>query len=384
MVGPPSQPLRRNSATRKTTVASSSPIPTTKKLHVGASQTPNHVGEVLPEEPREEAEWQEDRGDDRQLLHDDVEAVRHCREVRVHDAREQVPVAVDQVRQADHVVVEVSEVPHRLIGHARTIRHAGVDARHHVPLGCDDLPHLHQRALHVEELAQLCLGRRLEDVVLQRVDAIVERRQEGEERVHEGSDDQVDDDDLRRRGLRCGVPLQTLVHVREGRALSSVHGHHVAVRPKAVHFGGALLVRIGTPGDQVDEVVVLVDAGTLREALGRADGQRVEPEVDTQELGHGPVAVDVVEVEPEEARAGQGLQHTLGRRRLLTAPLTQRPLQHVLSLIAPGRVRVDDAVAAVPARTPQAKRPGSNAAGSGGSSPGSALPVMSCASTRAE
>ena len=38
-LGPPSQPRRRNRTTRKTTVASSSAIPSTKKLQVGASHT---------------------------------------------------------------------------------------------------------------------------------------------------------------------------------------------------------------------------------------------------------------------------------------------------------------------------------------------------------
>ena len=38
-VGPPSQPRRRNKAKRNTTVASSSPMPSTKKVHVGASHT---------------------------------------------------------------------------------------------------------------------------------------------------------------------------------------------------------------------------------------------------------------------------------------------------------------------------------------------------------
>ena len=38
-VGPPSQPRRRKSATRNTTAANSRPMPSTKKLHVGASQT---------------------------------------------------------------------------------------------------------------------------------------------------------------------------------------------------------------------------------------------------------------------------------------------------------------------------------------------------------
>ena len=60
---------------------------------------PHQVAEVLPEEAGEEAQRQEDGGDDGQLLHHHVQAVRHRRQVRVHDAGEQVPVVVDHVGQ---------------------------------------------------------------------------------------------------------------------------------------------------------------------------------------------------------------------------------------------------------------------------------------------
>ena len=42
-----------------------------------------------------------------------------------------------------------------------------------------------RRALHVEQLAELRLGRRLEDLVLQRVDLVVELGEDGEEAVHQ-------------------------------------------------------------------------------------------------------------------------------------------------------------------------------------------------------
>ena len=163
----------------------------------------DQVAEVLPEEPGEEAQRQEDGGDDGQLLHHDVEAVRHRRQVRVHDAAEQVPVVVDQVGHADQVVVEVAEVACRLVGHAGHVGDARVDAGDHVALGRHDLAHVHQRALHLEELAELRLGRRLEDVVLQLVDLVVEVGEDGEEAVDQRADDEVHDDELG-RGHRAG------------------------------------------------------------------------------------------------------------------------------------------------------------------------------------
>ena len=119
----------------------------------------HQVAEVLAEEAGEEAQRQEDGGDDGQLLHHHVEAVGHRGEVRVHHAREQVPVVVDLVRHADQVVVEVAEVARPLLGQSGHVGDAGVDAGDHVALGRHDLAHVHQRPLHLEQLAELGLGR---------------------------------------------------------------------------------------------------------------------------------------------------------------------------------------------------------------------------------
>src|SRR5215217_716948 len=66
--------------------------------------------EVLTEEAGQRRDRQEHRRDERQLLHHDVEAVRDGREVHVHRPGQQVAVGVDQVRDADQVVVDVAEV----------------------------------------------------------------------------------------------------------------------------------------------------------------------------------------------------------------------------------------------------------------------------------
>ena len=98
------------------------------------------------------------------------------REVRVHGPRKKIAVGVDQVADADEVVVEVSEVPLVLGGHAGQTAHPRQQAGDHVPLRRHDLAQRYQSALHVEHLAQLIFGGQLQDGVFDLVDAIVELR----------------------------------------------------------------------------------------------------------------------------------------------------------------------------------------------------------------
>src|SRR5205823_13996021 len=53
----------------------------------------DHEAEVLSEEPGEPAEGQEDGRDDRELLHDRVEAIRDSGQVDVHRTGEEVSIA---------------------------------------------------------------------------------------------------------------------------------------------------------------------------------------------------------------------------------------------------------------------------------------------------
>ena len=76
------------------------------------------------------------------------------------------------------------------------------------------------------------------------------------------------------------MPFEPLGHHRQGRAVPPVHRHHVAIVPEAVHLCDALVLGIGAAGHQKHEVLVVVDPGTLREALRRLHGQGVEAEVD--------------------------------------------------------------------------------------------------------
>ena len=113
-----------------------------------------------------------------------------------------------------------------------------------------------------------------------------------------------------------------------GRALfSPVHRHDVAVRPEAMHLGVPGVLGVGTAGDEVHEPVVVVDPRPLVETLRRLDGERVELEVDAQQLRHRAVRGLVVEVQPEELGARQRREHVLRRGRLILGVDAQRPLQ---------------------------------------------------------
>ena len=115
----------------------------------------------------------------------------------VHGAGEQVAIGVDQVADPDQVVVEVAEVALVLRGHPLQEIHPGEQPGKHVAFGGDHLAEGHQRPLHREQLAELGLGRLLEDGVLQGVDPVVELGQHREVGVDQLVDDQVEDRDRR-------------------------------------------------------------------------------------------------------------------------------------------------------------------------------------------
>ena len=78
---------------------------------------------------------------------------------------------------------------------------------------------------------------------------------------------------------------------------------------EAVHLRHALAVACHAEGDDVDELVVVVDAGPLAELVGRLDGHGVEVErVDqhARDVVVRPRIVDV-EIEPEEGASGERL-----------------------------------------------------------------------------
>ena len=107
-------------------------------------------GEVLAEEAGQEGEGKEQRGDDGQLLHHHVQAIGHRRDVGVHGAGQQVTVGVDQVADADEMVVEITKVAFVLRRHPRQPSRTRQKAGEHVALRRDDLAQRHQRAVVVD------------------------------------------------------------------------------------------------------------------------------------------------------------------------------------------------------------------------------------------
>ena len=147
--------------------------------------------------------------------------------MRVHRAGEEIAVGVDQVADANQVVIEVTEVPLVLGRHAREDTHAREEGGEHVSLRCDDLAQRHEGALHVEQLAELFVGRQLEDRVFDLVDTVVEPGEHREEGVDQRVDDEVQDRDLRwrqrRRAVTCHPASDGVQHV----ARAPMDGHHM-------------------------------------------------------------------------------------------------------------------------------------------------------------
>ena len=184
-----------------------------------------------------------------------------------------------------------------------------VEAADHVALRRDDLADGHDLPLHVEKRPQLRLGRVLQDGALEIVDRIVEVGKHREERVDQGVHDQVEDDDLRRGCLRGVVGSDAVAHRRQRRAVALMEADDELIGDEAVHLGHVLAVGGHAEGDDVDEVVVVIDAGPLAESLYCLHRHGVEVEgVDQQsrDIVVGSRVVDV-EIEPEKCASGRCL-----------------------------------------------------------------------------
>ena len=209
----------------------------------------DHPGEVHAEEPDDPGERHEDRRHDREPLHDLVEPVGDRREVDVHRPGQQVAVAVDEVADADQVVVDVAEVPLRVRRHAGDLDDAGDDAGERVPLRADHLAPADQPALEAEQLLQLLVVGPLQHAVLEVVDAVVELGEAGEEAVGQHVDDHVQEHHALGRRLRLGG--RPLAQVVERRAAVAVDGDEVRAAEEAVHLDETVLVLVGAVDDEV-------------------------------------------------------------------------------------------------------------------------------------
>ena len=141
------------------------------------------VREVLSKEPGDEREWQEDSGDHGELLHHVVLAVADGGEVEVGRAGEEVAVGVDQVADADEVVVDVAEVVAFVELEAGKPGDLLDRAGEHVALGRDDLAHRDELALEREQPLELIFGRIREYLSFEFIDLIVDVGEQREEAV---------------------------------------------------------------------------------------------------------------------------------------------------------------------------------------------------------
>ena len=103
-----------------------------------------------------------------------VEAVRHGRQVDVHQAREQIAGGVDRVGQADQVVVDVAEETLRLRVRAGQVGDPVRNRGDHVALRHDHLAQADKLALRVEDAPHLLLPGLREHTLLDRVHEVVE------------------------------------------------------------------------------------------------------------------------------------------------------------------------------------------------------------------
>src|SRR5215471_6664596 len=288
-----------------------------------AAEALDHPAEVLAEEPGEEGQRQEDGGDEGELLHDHVELVRHGGQVGVHRAGQQIAVAVHEVADPDQVVVQIPEVALDLPGHAGQLVYTGDQRGDHVTLRRDHLPHADQPAFGVEELGQLLVGRLGEDRVLQLVDAVIEPRQDREEAIGQLIEYVVHQEQPA-DGL--GPVGQPVTHLGEGCAIAVPDGHQVPLGVEEVNLDHVLARLLYAVGDQLREVVVVLDLRALPELGGILNGKLMDAELGGQDAEL--VSVRPVEVKPEQLALVQQPPHRLAARRGSRAVLLDQESGH--------------------------------------------------------
>ena len=102
--------------------------------------------------------------------------------------------------------------------------------------------------------------------------SIVEVRQHGKERVDQGVHDDVEHSDLRCGNIRRMMACEAGVNRCEGRAVALMNADDEFLGDEAVHLRHALAIACHAEGDDMDELVVVVDSGPLAELVGRLDG----------------------------------------------------------------------------------------------------------------
>ena len=227
----------------------------------------------------------------------------------VHGTADQIAVPVHHVAYTDEMVIQTAEVGRALVGHPGDLHHAAVEAGDHVALRGDDLADGQNLPLHPEKGSELLFGRVLQDGALEVIDGVVEVGQQREERIDQGIHDEVEDNNLGRSGGGGVVVGDAILDLRQCGAVVLMDADDDFIGDEAVDLDDVLAIGRHAERDDVDEVVVLVDARPLTELLGRFHGHRVKVKRVDQQVRHVVVRTGVidVEIEPEERAFGHRL-----------------------------------------------------------------------------
>ena len=154
--------------------------------------------------------------------------------------------------------------------------------------------------------------------------------QEREHAVHQGVQQAVQRDQP-----PVGVQaVQRGTGVGDGGDLAAVHGDEEVLGVEAVHLGERLVQAERAVGDEVDEILVVLDLRALVELLGVLDGQRVDLE-DVAQQGDG-LRTGVGQVQPEQRVVLQGAFDGRAGRLVLDAVLEQQVSRHGSMVPVPG------------------------------------------------
>ena len=254
----------------------------------------DHEAEVLAEKAGDVAERQEDRCDDRQLLHDLVHPVRGAREEDVHRGESELMKVVDRLRKPVEVVGDVAEITSALRVEPRDL--VAIQVGEHVALRRDRPAQRRKPALHREEPLKRLVARGPEEVGLELVQLHIEALENRKEAVDEAVDDAVQGE--RRIPEIDAVGRAALLELVKGGSVVSVDGDQKALRVEAVHLDQAVIVRRPPVDDEEDVVVVGLELRPLAEILRVLDRQWMELERLAEDLEVR--IVRLLDVEPEE------------------------------------------------------------------------------------
>ncbi len=224
--------------------------------------------------------------------------------------------AVDRLVHPHQVVLDVHHVGPDRLRHQRGLEPveplADVEQRVH------GAPQREQLAAQVVELlGRLALGAAVEDVGLDRLEAVLERLDDREVLVDHEVEQRIEDEaGTERQALRLRLAGAAQPDVRAQRAMA--HGHHVARAGEDVGLAELELAvaagELRRPERHEDRVAVALELGALVRPMGVLDRQVVQPEGRLHPRQQ--LLVRLVEADPDEAlRVGEEGGNLFDRHR---------------------------------------------------------------------